>query len=254
MWNGLKLVYKIPISIIMVKIHLITYGDHNFEKARQRLCEEANSSRWFDTIKGYTPNDLSDHFKNTHKDILKMKRGGGYWIWKYDIITQTLDHINDNDVLIYLDAGCSINTNGKPRFDEYINMLTPENPIISFQIHHLEYQYTTKEIFDYFNVSKDINIINSEMLMNGVLIMKKNNTLKKLFDLWGKCLTDNPLLFTDHYNKNQNPGFIDNRHEQSVFSVIRKMNNPLLLNDETWFIPFGNKESLNYPFWATRKR
>ena len=64
---------------------------------------------------------------------------------------------------------------------------------------------------------------------------------------------DNPLLFTDYYNKNQRHDFIDNRHDQSIFSVIRKMNTSLLLKkDETWFVPFGNKESKTYPFWATR--
>ena len=47
--------------------------------------------------------------------------------------------------------------------------------------------------------------------------------------------------------------FIDNRHEQSILSIIRKMGNPILLTDETWF-PFGSKKSLNYPFWATRKK
>lgn len=54
--------------------------------------------------------------------------------------------------------------------------------------------------------------------------------------------------------ENQQSYFRDNRHEQSVFSVIRKMNNPILIDDTTWFNPFGIPESLNYPFWATRKK
>lgn len=238
----------------MVRVHLITYGDDNFEKAKQRLCKEAYGTGWFDTVKGFSPNDLSDEFKDTYRDILKMKRGGGYWIWKYDIISQTLNNMNNNDILIYLDAGCSININGKNRFDEYIQMLNDETPIISFQIPHLEYKYTTKEIFEYFIVSNDINITNTGQILNGILVMKKNSKLVTLINLWGKALNDNPLLFTDYYNRNQNSGFIDNRHEQSIFSVIRKMYNPLLLSDETWFTPFGNKESLKYPFWATRKK
>ena len=53
--------------------------------------------------------------------------------------------------------------------------------------------------------------------------------------------------------KNHPPYFRDNRHDQSVFSVIRKMNNTIVLKDETYF-NFGNAESLKYPFWATRKR
>lgn len=238
----------------MVRVHLITYGDDNFEKAKQRLCKEAYDSGWFDTIKGFSPNDLSDEFKDTYRDILKMKRGGGYWIWKYDIILQTLNNMNNNDILIYLDAGCSININGKNRFDEYIQMLNDETPIISFQMPHLEYKYTTKEIFKYFNILNKEEITNTGQILNGILVMKKNSKLETLINLWGKALNDKPLLLTDYYNRNQNSGFIDNRHEQSIFSVIRKMYNPLLLSDETWFTPFGNKESLKYPFWATRKK
>ena len=47
---------------------------------------------------------------------------------------------------------------------------------------------------------------------------------------------------------------MDNRHDQSIISIIRKMHNPILLTDETWFHPFGNKESLKFPFWAMRKK
>lgn len=235
-------------------LHLITYADNTFGRARQRICKEAENTGWFDSVKGYTPNDLTIDFRNKYKNILEMKKGGGYWIWKYDIITQRLNEINDNDILIYLDAGCSINKKGEKRLNEYIQMLNDQQPIISFQMHHLEHKYTTKEIFEYFNVANDEKITETGQILNGILIMKKNDKLLNLFNLWNKCLTDNPLLFTDYYNKNQNKGFLDNRHEQSIFSVIRKKHNPILLGDETYFVPFGNKESLRYPFWAMRKK
>ena len=134
-------------------------------------------------------------------------------------------------------------------------MLNDEQPIISFQTPHLECKYTTKEIFKYFNVLDSETITNGGQILSGILIMKKNKYLINLIELWGKTLVDNPLLITDYYNckKNQSKDFIDNRHDQSIFSIIRKMNKPLMLGDETWFKPFGNIESLDYPFWATRK-
>lgn len=235
-------------------IHLITYGNEKFKNSKKRLNIDAKNTGWFDTIKVYSPKDLNYDFLKKYENILNMKRGGGYWIWKYDIINQRLNEINENDILIYIDAGCTLNKKGVKRFNEYINMLDDNNPIISFQLSHLEYKYTTKEILNYFNVLNNKDITNTGQILNTILIMKKNEKLKNLLNLWNKCLTDNPLLFTDYYNENQNKDFIDNRHEQSIFSVIRKMNNPLLLKDETWFQPFGNSESLNYPFWATRYR
>jgi hypothetical protein len=78
--------------------------------------------------------------------------------------------------------------------------------------------------------------------------------LLKLVNLWNETLYANPKLFTDHYSDEQGSYFNDIRHDQSVFSVIKKMHNTITLPEKTWFVPFGNKESLEYPFWATRFR
>jgi hypothetical protein len=59
-------------------IHLITYSNHRFEKAKERLCIEAKETNWFNTITGYSPNDLTNNFKNKYKNILNLNRGGGY--------------------------------------------------------------------------------------------------------------------------------------------------------------------------------
>ena len=237
-------------------IHFITYGNHKFKNGKKRLCNEANSSGWFNTITAYGPKDLDDEFTKKFKNILSQSRIGGYGIWRPYIIKKKLNEINDGDILIYLDAGCTINKKGKKRFDEYIEMLNnTEEGIISFQMPHKEKIWTTKEIFNYFKININSDIANSGQILDGILIMKKNKHLIKLNELWLKAVYDNSLLFTDFYNKkNQKPYFKDNRHEQSVFSVIRKMNNPILLKDETWFMPFGNEKSLMYPFWATRKK
>ncbi len=68
--------------------------------------------------------------------------------------------------MIYLDAGCSININGKTRFNEYIEMLNSSNEsIISFQMPHLEKKYTTKEIFNYFNIDRNDKIANNGQIL-----------------------------------------------------------------------------------------
>lgn len=165
------------------KIHLITYGDNNFTKSKQRINNEAINSRWFDTIELYSPDILDDSFKMKFNDILKEPRIAGYGVWRPYIIKKKLDEINDNDILIYLDAGCSININGKKRFDEYIKMLNnSDKGIISFQMPHTEKQYTTKEIFNYFNIDINSEYANSGQILDGILIMKKNKNLNIIID------------------------------------------------------------------------
>jgi hypothetical protein len=240
-------------------IHLITYGNDVFAQSKIRIYNEAKATQWFDTITVYSPEDLDNNFKIKFKDILLEQRGGGYWIWKPYIIKKHLDKINDNDILIYIDAGCSINIHGKQRFDEYINMLNERTEgYISFGLEHIEKVYTVKEIFRYFNIEEDGEIANTGQILATAHIMKKNPNTIKIVDLSLKVLYKDPLLFTNYYNQFQDAYFIENRHDQSISSIIRKMHNTILLKNETYFDNahgnFGSEESLKYPFWATRKR
>jgi hypothetical protein len=239
------------------KIHFISYGNHVFNNSKKRLYKEANDSGWFETINIYGPEFLSDSFKNDFGDILEKKKGGGYWIWKFDIIKQQLCKINQNDILIYLDAGCSININAKKRFNEYIKLLNnSKETIISFQCRGaIEKQYTTKELFHHFNINLNDNNANSKQLVGGILIMKNTKKMMKIIDDCINVLHSDHLLVTDYYNKlGQCSEFKDNRHDQSILSLIRKKHGSIMLIDETYFQPFGNKESIKYPFWATRKK
>ena len=77
----------------------------------------------FDGVFNYSQKDLSCQFVDKYKDILNMSRGGGYWLWKVDIIGQILKKINDNDILLYMDSGSTFNFRGKEKFEEYCSEL-----------------------------------------------------------------------------------------------------------------------------------
>lgn len=236
-------------------IHFITYGNHLFERAKQRLCREATKFYNFKSVKGYGPEDLPLHFSEKYKDILSMKRGGGYWIWKYILLKNKLEEINNGDIVIYLDAGCTLNPQGIKRFDEYLKMLKEsDDGILSFQMQdQLEKWWTTKEIFNYFNIDVESEYGNSGQYVGGILFIKKCKHSLKFIDDVLKVLDIDRLLFTDYYNnKGQAIYFKDNRHEQSITSLWRKIHGSIVIPDETYFEPFGSQESLKYPIWATR--
>jgi hypothetical protein len=237
------------------QIHFVTYGNEKYNKSKKRLQEKSSNSGWFDTTTICGPENLSDSFKHEFNDILEKPRGAGYWIWKFDIIKQKLTKMVNNDILIYMDAGCSINTNGKTRFNEYIEILNNSyESIISFQTPHIEKKYTNKELFNHFNMNTNDANSNSGQIMATVLIMKNTEKIMKIIDECINVLRADHLLVTDHYNKiEQSSEFKDNRHDQSILSLVRKKHGSIILTDETWFKPFGNKESMKFPFWATRK-
>ena len=239
-------------------IHFITYGDNKFKESKKRICKQADSLGWFDTILSYGPEDLDVNFKEQFKNILELPRGGGYYIWKPYIINKRLNEIEDNDILIFLDAGCYINPSGFGRFNEYIELLNnrDEGCISFYMSNHLEKKWTNKEIFEYFNIYEDSDILNTGQILSGIIMLKKNANSINIIDLWLRTVYNNSILFTDHYNnQNQSVEYIENRHDQSILSVISKLYKTILLEDETFFDDgFGCEKSIKYPFWATRIR
>jgi len=248
----IKLKHKRP------KIHFITYANSVFENSKQRLLIEAKEFGEFDSIRGFGPDDIKreNHSEEFNK-ILDMPRGGGYWLWRHDIINETLETMDDDDFLIYLDAGSTLNIHGKKRFYEYLQLLhESKKGILSFQMEHKEKYWTTKEIFTFMDESIDDEIANCGQLLGGVLIMQKNSSLLQYMKSYSEIINNQPILATDAFNEKQtHEGFQDNRHEQSITSILRKkMKLPLINDDESWKPPFGKGESLKYPFWATRMR
>ena len=227
-----------------------------FFNSKERIYKEAINSKFFNTISIYSPDDLSKDFVDNFSEILNLPRIGGYGIWRPYIIKEKLNKIDENDYLIYLDAGCTINHSAIKRFYEYIELLNnSEYGIISFQLSHVERNYTTKEIFEYFNLNVNSKEALDNQFLDGILIMKKNNHLANIIDKWLEVVHNNPLLFTDYFNNDQNDYFIDNRHEQSILSIIVKLNGSITLNDETYFEKYDKtSNAINYPFWATSKK
>lgn len=239
-------------------IHFVTYGNNKYENAKRRIVKEAKDFYNFKSIKAYGPENLDSEFREKFKHILKLQRGGGYWIWKPHIIMKKLLEIKEGEYIVYLDSGCTINKDGFGRFKEYIEMLDKsETPIISFQLTgFIEKWYTNDKIFEYFNIDNESDICNTGQLIGGIQIIKKCNFTIKLFDTIMKTLEKDPSLFTDKYNNlTKRNDFRNNRHDQSIMSVIRKIYGSIILEDETYFSSpgFGGEESLKYPFWATRK-
>lgn len=238
-------------------IHFISYGDNKYHTAKQRIKAEAINFGIFSSINIYSPSDIDNKFAQKYKDILCKQRGGGYWLWKEHFVSKKLEEVNYGDYIVYCDSGCTINKNGLDRFNEYISMLdnNPNNyGIISFQMDCIEEQFTTSQIFSKLNVATN-NIKKSGQYIGGILIIKKCEHVLNIFNDFFNILDNDHNLITDHYNKvNQNESFVDNRHDQSILSVIRKIRGSIVIPDETYYLNFNCDKAHKVPFLATRKR
>lgn len=238
----------------------ITFGGPtiNYHNAVERICREANEIGAFDHIIGYTEKDLMNDtsFWNKHKDfILANERGYGYWVWKSYLTKKTLEKMRDDDILVYADAGCKINPNGTKRLHEYFDIVNrSEWPNLSVKMEHLEKTWTKMDIFNYYDANQP-NVVETGQLISGLYILRKCQHTIDLIARWyeGSCQyhlsDDSPSSIPN------DASFSENRHDQSLFSVLRKKYGTESTDiDETWFQPNWNVSGARYPFWAVRMR
>lgn len=240
-----------------MKKYLLTYGDKNFYISKKHLISLADRSNFFDHSIALGPTNLSYEFKKKYSNILNKNRGGGYWIWKHHIIFNLLKDISDGDVVIYCDAGASINLskNASKRYFQYITMLKDSNFSnlrMSCEKGFIEKFYTKKEIFEYFDINTNSEISNSLQLQAGHMFFEKSKESLEYFEDYERLLDKNSDLITDNLElKKQIKDFIENRHDQSIFSILSKIRGSLVIENETEF-RVRPEQQYDFPFLSVR--
>ena len=204
-----------------MKKYFVTYGDDKFADTIKRIILEAKKTNEFDVIRSYSSKDVSPEVKES--PLFSIKRGGGLWSWKPDIILLILKEMDIGDFLIYCDAGCSLYRSTE--WEKYWNILK-EHDIIASRIYQSTFKWTRREIIDFFH-SNEKNWIKSPMFMATVLFLKKSNFIIHFMEEWRSIMIENPKLVMDvnedekHYQLKK---FRENRHDQAVFSGDRNLN------------------------------
>jgi hypothetical protein len=209
-----------------------TYGDHVFAKAKHRIAMQAAESGVFNVIRTFDREAFVNWADGVgiSKNYTSAKRGGGFWLWKPWVIWNVLEEMSEGDILVYADAGCHILRSGSQRFYEYFDMVSNDPfSVLAFSLQpDLEVHWTTEAILSYFNASNSVRY--SPHLMATAVVMRKCKSTRQLIDAWLQVAIQRPDLFSDDHNiasKNAFSSqtghcFRDNRHDQSVFSVLRK--------------------------------
>ena len=244
------------------KIYFCTFADSRLQPSLNRIRKEAKISGFFDKLFIFNEFNLNKEFKKKFKDVLKYNvRGYGYWIWKVSIIQDVLSKLEEGDFLLYTDVGCTINKRGRDRFQDYIRLVSvSELGILAVTLEDslLERRYTKGDLFDYFKVRNVESIYNTPQLQAGVILIRKNKNADAFLKHWHESYEQDISLVNDEASKKPNfSDFIEHRHDQSVFSVLFKLNNKgvtIPLN-EVWVKNPEDFELIKYnPIWVTRKK
>lgn len=213
------------------KTFFITYGDNNFKNSKQRLRKEAEATNLFDHVIVYEPQDVEKILANAPRatlDVFHEKRGGGFWIWKPLILQEQLKHMNEGDVLIYADAGCTL-LNKQTDISNTISSIKKHDIGISHCKSYSSWSrkfYGRKDVVtglvtdvDKFYSSNDESS-GLEYQANRLIVQKRPSSVD-FIDRWAKVAYEKPRWFTDDKSAIPNTlEFVEHRHDQTIYNAL----------------------------------
>ena len=213
-------------------------------KETQKYCTHSAYKYGVDKVFEYGPEDIDSDFYKKNKSILDKKRGNGYWLWKPYIISETLKKIEYGDFLLYIDAGSYFvgNVNNLLKCME-----NNGDDIISFEIPFIERQWTKKEIFNYFKCDQDKSIIDTCQRIATFIILKKTKKTVEFIENYLRVAQVDHLITDELESEIQDKNFIENRHDQSLFSVLAKIENVPVYKDPSEYGVQPQLLSESYP-------
>jgi len=214
------------VSKSMKQVIFTTYADRKWFLKKIILQAQAKKIGFTKTT-SWSKKNIPKHYQTATSPYILHRRGGGYWLWKPYVIYAEIQNIKENDILVYLDAGCEIqcSNQGKDVFRSYLNILE-QDPIIAFEYPASIGAWTNDATLRYFNVQPEAQILQESQVEAGCLIIKKCPESERIIQAWLDIATNHPALFSDDYNlETLRSEFIDHRHDQSILTLLLRLNN-----------------------------
>ena len=239
------------------KLTFLTFGGPtvNYHKTVDRICDEAKQMNLFTDVIGLKDDYLKNNaeFWEQHNNFMENNPFGyGYWLWKPYVVKKQLELMNDNEILCYIDAGCVLNNNPTAinRFKQYINIVkNNEYGLVSFELPGKEYEWTKMDTIQHLNAG---NIMTTKQLVGGIFFIRKTARNVNMVNKWYDTCCNYNLINNNPSISQNHPSFNEHRHDQSIWSIIRKQEGSVILKDETFFK--NPNDEIHYPILAKRKR
>jgi hypothetical protein len=211
-----------------MKYHFITFATIDYINHANNICDTAIKLGGFDIVKIFTPNDLDEVYFNKNKDILNQKQGAGFWIWKSYIILKYLYEINKDDIICYCDTLYLFT--GETKIQQIVQNIIHDSGI--FITHnkpnepvYMENEYSKGDAFYLMNALNP-NYNKTPQAWGGFIIIRNNFIALQVISEWFTYVQDERIVTNLPCSINKNDDiFIENRHDQTVISIIAKKYN-----------------------------
>lgn len=198
----------------MQKRYFISYGDRNYQTSLNRIGQEAEALGYFDIIRLYSDQMLPEPFRQY---TLQYPRGGGYWMWKPWVISQTLRDAKEGDLIVYADAGCTLLPHAD--WEYYFNQATQKEAVF-FMAEGKNKKWCKQEVFHFFTPKNQLWKQACQIQATFMIVRKCRHN--DVIERWCQLAMQHPELFVDvpeDKRKNEAVGFREHRHDQSVLTA-----------------------------------
>jgi hypothetical protein len=232
----------------MVKYHFITFGTDDFIKFAKQNEVSALYVGNFDTSKIYTIADIDSFYKQKNMHYFNSNRPSFYWVWKPYIILKHLLTMEEDDVLCYNDSKYLWLKDVR----DFANDILKTNNIGVYSNkpngnNHIEKMWSKYDANVLMNVPNTQNVANTSQVWAGFLLIKKNIETITFISEWLTYIQDFRICGdTKNLFGSNSPSFIENRHDQTVLSLLcKKWKIPFYTMDNTYMIDIRNPP-INY--------
>ncbi len=207
----------------MKKVHC-AFANDKFLKSLNILEETSLANGDIDEFIRYTIEDLKiNNFYQENQRILSKPLGAGYWIWKPFIILQTMEQIDEGDIVLYTDAGMRV-------MDSLLSLFkiteTSKDKRMLFALTmnygtHRHSEYTKRDCFILMGQDEE-KYWNARMLNAAFSLWMKTQKNIDFLTEWMNYMKDSRIVTYEPNvcGKPNLPDYIDHRHDQAVLSLL----------------------------------
>lgn len=200
--------------------YFLVYNDNTHTRYLHKLIASVRKyGKQFEIIV-FDKHTIDKEFALKHESILSLERGGGHWLWKPYIINETMNKINENDMVFYLDSKYFFTEEFSKLYSEHIE----HNDLVVWKnkpnepTNCMKYWCKMDVVLKY-DMSDKVYIENAEDCWAGAIIVKKTiNSVKYIQEWLGMCCIYENI--TDSPSSIEHAEFRDHRHDQSLLSII----------------------------------
>jgi hypothetical protein len=198
----------------------ISYATHEFVALAWELFLSLNKF-------GYKHQELFDEanlkntgFYNQYRQILEQPKGAGYWLWKPYFILQSLQQLQEGEVLLYADAACCFISSPKPLV---ALARKSESGVVAFHLQPLKARAWCKRDAFILTGCDAPAYWDSDKVMATLILFRKCSKAVHFVETWLKwcclpgALNDEPSQLGEEL-----PGFREHRHDQALLGLLLK--------------------------------